>query len=124
MDGANGDAPIAGMPMPPYLKAANEHTLMIVQLESLIALDQAEAIARVPGVDVLMLGPGDLSVVAGIPYQFDHPIISDAYRRVSAAARPRASGGGPSPAHLRHTQMLYGPGGEVPLPWGRHRHGQ
>ena len=40
-----------------------------------------------PGIDVLMLGPGDLSVIAGIPYQFDHPLITDAYRSLAAAAK-------------------------------------
>jgi|GEM_PF-2485097 len=49
----------------------NEHTLLIAQLESPNALDQAAAIARVRGIDVLMLGSGDLSVVAGIPYQME-----------------------------------------------------
>ncbi len=49
----------------------NKHTLLIAQLESSNALDQVVAIARVPGVDVLMPGPGDLSVVAGIPYQME-----------------------------------------------------
>ncbi|SIO55482.1 4-hydroxy-2-oxoheptanedioate aldolase [Singulisphaera sp. GP187] len=106
VDGANGDAPYCGMPMPPYLQAANEHTLIIVQLESLQALDQAEAIARVPGVDVLMLGPGDLSVLSGIPYQFDHPIISDALRRTAAAAKSAGKWWGTVTGTPEHTQML------------------
>lgn len=87
VDGANGDNPYCAIPMPIYLKAANEHTLLIVQLESVAALDQAAEIARVPGVDVLMLGPGDLSVNAGIPYQFEHPLIVDAHRRIAKAAK-------------------------------------
>ena len=40
-----------------------------------------------------MIGPGDLSVIAGIPYQFDHPLIADAYRRVAEAANERGNGG-------------------------------
>jgi 4-hydroxy-2-oxoheptanedioate aldolase len=47
----------------------------------------ADAIAAVPGVDILMLGPGDLSVLSGVPYQFDHPIILEAHARVAAAAK-------------------------------------
>jgi 4-hydroxy-2-oxoheptanedioate aldolase len=87
IDGANPDNPYCCMPMAPYLAAANEHTLLIVQIESPGAVEQAEAIARVPGVDVLFVGPGDLSVLAGIPFQFDHPLIADALRRVAAAAQ-------------------------------------
>jgi 4-hydroxy-2-oxoheptanedioate aldolase len=87
IDGANPDNPYCFMPMAPYLTAANEHTLMMVQIESPGAVDQAEAIARVPGVDVLFVGPGDLSVLAGVPFQFNHPIVEDALRRVADAAK-------------------------------------
>ena len=45
VDGANPDNPYCAMPMPPYLKAANENTLLITQLESPKALDAADAIA-------------------------------------------------------------------------------
>jgi 4-hydroxy-2-oxoheptanedioate aldolase len=106
VDGANGDNPYCAMPMPPYLRAANEHTLLIAQLESLNALDQADAIAGVPGIDVLMLGPGDLSVLSGIPFQFDNPIISDAYRRVAAAAKKAGKWWGTVSGGPDHTRML------------------
>jgi 4-hydroxy-2-oxoheptanedioate aldolase len=87
IDGANPDNPYCFMPMAPYLAAANEHTLIMVQIETPEAVEQAEAIARVPGVDVLFVGPGDLSVLAGVPFQFDHPIIRDALLRVARAAK-------------------------------------
>ena len=106
VDGANGDNPYCSMPMPHYLRAANDHTLLIAQLESPISLDQAEAIALVPGIDVLMLGPGDLSVIAGIPYQFDHPMIADAYRRVAAAAKSSDKWWGTVSGSPEHTQKL------------------
>jgi len=106
VDGANGDNPYCAMPMAPYLKAANDHTLLIAQLESPTALDQAAAIARVPGIDVLMLGPGDLSVIAGIAFQFDHPLISDAYRRVAEAAKSAGKWWGTVSGSPEHTQML------------------
>jgi len=106
VDGANGDNPYCSTPMPPYLRAANEHTLLIAQLESPHALDEAERIARVPGIDVLMLGPGDLSVVAGIPYQFDHPLIAEAYRRVAAAARAAGKWWGTVSGSPEHSRML------------------
>ena len=107
VDGANGDNPYCAMPMPPYMKAANEHTLLIAQLESPAALEQADAIAAVAGIDVLMLGPGDLSVIAGIPYQFDHPLIAGSLspRRRSGQNEP-ANGGAPSAAARAHSRML------------------
>ena len=42
------------------------------------AVEQAEAIAAVPGVDMLMLGPADFTVLTGIPGEFDAP---DRHRR-------------------------------------------
>ena len=107
VDGANGDNPYCCMPMPSYLKAANENTLLIAQLESPTALEQADAIAAVPGIDVLMLGPGDLSVIAGIPYQFDHSVIKDAYKRVSEAAEKAGKWWGTVSGTPEHTQMLF-----------------
>ncbi len=92
--------------MPPYLKAANEHTLLVAQIESPRALDEAEAIAAVEGVDVLMLGPGDLSVAAGVPYQFDHPTITGAYRRVAEAAHRAGKSWGTVSSGPEHSQML------------------
>lgn len=107
VDGANGDNPYCYMPMPEYLKAANEQTLLIAQVESPNALEQAEAIASVPGIDVLMLGPGDLSVNAGIPYQFDHPVITNAYRCVAEAAANTGKCWGTVSNNPEHTQMLF-----------------
>ena len=87
IDGANPDNPYCFVPMAPYIEAANEHTLLIIQIESPGAVDEADAIAQVPGVDVLFVGPGDLSVLAGIPFQFDHPLIAAAVERVATAAK-------------------------------------
>ena len=86
LDGANADAPYCAVPVKPYLIKANEETLVIVQIESPRALKEVEAIARVPGVDILMLGPADFTVLAGVPAQFDHPLVLDARDRIAAAA--------------------------------------
>ena len=92
--------------MPQYFELANEHTLLVVQLESPLALENADAIAAVPGVDVLMLGPGDYSVLSGIPCQFDHPLVHEAYRRVAAAAKGAGKWWGTVSASPEHSQML------------------
>jgi 4-hydroxy-2-oxoheptanedioate aldolase len=106
VDGANADANFGTISMPDYLRLANEHTLVIIQLESQSALQNAEAIASVPGVDCLMLGPGDLSVLSGIPYQFDHPIIQGAYETISAAAKKTGKWWGTVSGSPEHTRML------------------
>ena len=72
-DGAGADAFYTGIPMDEYVRDANEETFLVIQLEDPNAIEQAEAIAAVEGVDVIMLGPADFSVLSGIPGQFDHP---------------------------------------------------
>jgi 2-keto-3-deoxy-L-rhamnonate aldolase RhmA len=65
----------------------NRNTLVIVMLETPTALDQAEAIAAVPGVDGLMIGTNDLAAEMGIPGQFGNERIEQAYAAVIAACR-------------------------------------
>jgi 2-keto-3-deoxy-L-rhamnonate aldolase RhmA len=69
------------------LGTANENVLGIVQIESIAALDDVEAIAQLPGVDVLFVGPQDLSYALGVPRQLDTPEFQSALDRVAAAAR-------------------------------------
>src|SRR5947199_4556782 len=47
--------------VPNYQKRAHEEICVIVQIETLTAFDQLEAIAAVPGVDSIFIGPADLS---------------------------------------------------------------
>ena len=59
----------------------------IVQIESVGALDSVEQIAVIPGVDVLFVGPADLSTALGIPGQLDAPRFRSAAERVVGATR-------------------------------------
>ncbi len=105
-DGGNPDARYGTMPLADYVRAANEETLLIIQLESPASLRHAAQIARVPGVDVLMLGPGDFSVLAGVPGQFDHPLVLDAHRTVAAAAQDAGIHWGTVSFGAEHTRSL------------------
>ena len=87
IDTANPDMPYCSMPLPEYLQQANDETFVVIQIESPEAVSQADAIAAVQGVDVLFLGPGDLSILSGIPGQFDHPRIKEAMAQIAAAAQ-------------------------------------
>lgn len=59
----------------------NEHTLIIVQIESGTAIENLDEITRVPGVDVALVGPNDLSVSLGVPGEFTHPRFVEAVER-------------------------------------------
>ena len=67
-------------------RARQSRTLIIIQLEHQDAVDRAEEIAATPGVDLLMLGPADFSILSGFPLQFDHPKIIQAMEKIAAAA--------------------------------------
>jgi 4-hydroxy-2-oxoheptanedioate aldolase len=106
IDAANADAPYCCMPIKPYLKTANEETIVIVQIESPRGLEKAEAIAKVPGVDLLMFGPADLSVLAGIPCEFDNPYMLQAMERVAKAAKAAGIHWGTVSGTPEHTRKL------------------
>ncbi len=68
-------------------RAINDEILVVVMLESPEAIANADAIAAVPGVDVLHIGSFDLTSAMGIAGQMGHPKLVDAYERVAAACR-------------------------------------
>jgi 2-keto-3-deoxy-L-rhamnonate aldolase RhmA len=70
-----------------YLRDANREIAVIVQAEHAQAVDNIEAIARVPGVDAVLLGPYDLSASLGKMGQIDDPVVVAAIRRVTEACR-------------------------------------
>ena len=70
--------------MTTILNAAN---LIAVMLESTKAIENAAAIAAVPGIDVLLIGTNDLCVEMGIPGDLGHAKVVEAYERMIAACR-------------------------------------
>ena len=72
---------------PEGLTSANAGVVGIVQVESGRALGAVDAIAAVAGVDVLFVGPRDLSHDLGIPGRFGEPAFVAALDRVLAAAK-------------------------------------
>lgn len=87
MTRASGFSRIAG-----YHRKAAEEICLLLQVETRSALDQIEAIAAVPGVDGIFIGPADLAASLGYPGEPGHPevktIILDAIRRIRAAGLP------------------------------------
>jgi 2-keto-3-deoxy-L-rhamnonate aldolase RhmA len=61
--------------LPEVIEHFNEQTMVIVQFETLTALERANELLAVPGIDVAMIGPADLSISLGLPGEFEHPKI-------------------------------------------------
>lgn len=87
--GCSSDAPHAEYnfgPLPEFLEINNEDTLAIVQIERKVAIERIDDLLSVPGVDVAMIGPEDLSVSLGVPGETTHPKVEKAIEQVIAAA--------------------------------------
>lgn len=78
--------------VPEYISAKSKELLKLIQIETRSAYDHLEEIAAVEGVDVLILGPADLSGAFGKLCRFDDPEIQQVYKNVvqrsHAAGKP------------------------------------
>ena len=83
---------------PNYVTTANEGMGVIVQLETADALTRIDAIAAVPGIDAIFIGPADLSASMGHVGQLMHPevvaLMTDAVKRIKALGKPAGTLGG------------------------------
>ena len=88
-DGVRGAAAAAasryGTELSSYLRSANTETLVGVQIETREAIENLEAIAGVDGVDLLFVGPQDLTLSLGLLDDRKNPKVRDAMRSVVSA---------------------------------------
>ncbi|KAJ9602208.1 hypothetical protein H2200_013328 [Cladophialophora chaetospira] len=78
-----------GLTIPEYMRSANETVLTMVQIETVAGLQNVDAIAAVPGVDVLFIGPNDLaqSLLGYVPARGDEPDFVAALDKIVAASK-------------------------------------
>ncbi|MGB9458342.1 MAG: aldolase/citrate lyase family protein [Bryobacteraceae bacterium] len=68
--------------MPEVIEHQNSQILAVVQFETTAALERADELLSVKGVDVVMVGPSDLSISLGIPGQVEHPLLVESVQRL------------------------------------------
>ena len=61
--------------MPDIIEHQNRETLAVAQIETLRAVEACDELLSLPGLDVIMIGPADLSIALGMPGQFDNPVF-------------------------------------------------
>jgi len=61
--------------------------MIIVQFETETSLDKCHELLAVPGIDVAMVGPADLSISLGVPGEFTHPKLVGAVERFIVACQ-------------------------------------
>jgi 2-dehydro-3-deoxyglucarate aldolase/4-hydroxy-2-oxoheptanedioate aldolase len=71
--------------LPEIIAHQNRETLSVVQIETVRAVECADELLSLPGLDIIMIGPADLSIALGVPGQFDHPKMIETIERVIAA---------------------------------------
>ena len=77
-----------------YLAERNANNLLVINVESVPAMEALDALLTVPGLDALLIGPHDLTCSLGVPEQYDHPDFEAAVRRIVTSARAAGIGAG------------------------------
>jgi 2-dehydro-3-deoxyglucarate aldolase/4-hydroxy-2-oxoheptanedioate aldolase len=100
------DARFATVPPAEFCERANRETFLAIQIETLPAVEECEAIAAIDGVDLLFIGPSDLSQALGVTGQFFHASCLEAIDRVAAACRRHGKHWGAVCVSPEHADML------------------
>ena len=77
-----------------YISERAAKRLLIVNIESVPAMDALDEILQVPDLDSVLIGPHDLSCSLGVPEQYDHPTFLDACETIFRKARAASVGAG------------------------------
>lgn len=77
-----------------YVRAGAKDRVLIVNVESVPAIEALDQILAVPGLDAVLIGPHDLSCSLGVPEDYDHPDFLDACENIFRRARAAGVGAG------------------------------
>jgi len=65
-----------------YFKSANNETMIIAHIEGVEGINNLDEILSVPGIDVIFIGPYDLSQSLGIPGEVNNPLVTEKMKEV------------------------------------------
>jgi len=68
--------------MPEIIEHQNRETLAVVQIETVRAVECVDELLSLKGLDVIMIGPADLSIALGMPGQFENPAFIKTIEKV------------------------------------------
>lgn len=100
------DARFATIPPAKFCEQANRDTFLAIQIETLSSVDECDRIAAIDGVDLLFVGPSDLSQSLGVTGEFFHEKCLAAIDRVAAACRNHGKQWGAVTVNPKHCEML------------------
>src|SRR5580704_3207956 len=68
--------------IPQIIEHQNANTLVVLQIETKLAVERRDELLSVPGIDAIMIGPADLSISLGVPGEFEHPKMVEAMEAI------------------------------------------
>lgn len=107
LNNSGWDGSFGTLPLAEFCEKANRETWVAIQIETLQAVEECEAIAGIDGVDLLFVGPSDLSQSLGVTGDFWNPKCTEAIDRVSAACQKHGKHWGAVCVSPEHADMLF-----------------
>ena len=101
------DAGFTTIPAAQFTKKANDETFVLIQIETLPAVEQCAALAAIDGVDALFIGPADLSQSLGVTGDFFHEKCLAAIDKVAAACKQHGKHLAAVAFNPAHAKMLH-----------------
>ncbi len=90
-----------------YYTGYKDNVLGIIQIETLESLNHLDEIASIDGVDILFVGPADMSLALGVFRQYDHPKYMETLERVRDAAMKAGKATGTLLRHSGEYEKYY-----------------
>ncbi|NRP21784.1 5-keto-4-deoxy-D-glucarate aldolase [Ensifer adhaerens] len=99
-----------------YVATVDDHTLVICQIETVLGVKNARAIAEIDGVDMLFIGRNDLAADSGHILDLDHPEVNALVDEVLAIAKETGKKIGTVPSAGRTWEKLIDEGFDLVIP--------
>ena len=109
--GGSIDASFGTQTREEYIKQSINETFVAALIENQTAVEDVDAIASTEGIDILLLGPGDLSQSYGIFGQSDHDLIKKATDKIAQACEKHGKWWGAPVANRQEAEVMLEKGG-------------
>lgn len=106
LNGGGFDGRFGNLPLAEFCRQANEKSFVAIQIETVASLDCCDEIAAIDGVDLLFVGPADLSHALGVTGEFLHEKCVSAIHRIARACERHGKALGAVTTTPEHAALL------------------
>jgi 2-dehydro-3-deoxyglucarate aldolase/4-hydroxy-2-oxoheptanedioate aldolase len=68
--------------IPQVIEHMNQNVMVVLQIETKLAVEKRDELLSVPGIDAVLVGPVDLSISLGVPGDFENPKMVEAMEKI------------------------------------------